>query len=284
MDALYRHDGSWTDEHRALLGLSDNSFWMGNSVFDGARAYEGVIPDLNLHCECAVRSAMHMLMKPALDAATLTRVCREGVALFEREAELYIRPMFYARRGFIVPDPDSTECAVVIHRAPMPRASFSACSSPFCRPRADMAPTAAKASCLYPMTQQALRFAQQQGFDNALVCNADGDIVEFATSNLMITRSGTVYTPEPDGSFLAGITRARVMGLLRQSDVEVVECRLGLPEVLGADEVFSTGNYGKVLSVHRIDGRTYAQGPITQLAQRRYHAFARGEIAATEAA
>lgn len=284
MDALYWHGDGWTDEHRPLLGLSDNSFWMGNSVFDGARAYEGVIPDLDLHCERALRSAVHMLMKPTLDAATLTRICRDGVSHFEREAELYIRPMFFARRGFIVPDADSTECAIVIHRAPMPRNSFSACSSPFRRPGADMAPTAAKASCLYPMTQQALRFAQQQGFDNALVRNADGDVVEFATSNLMLARDGRVYTPIPDGSFLAGITRARVIGLLRQSGVEVVECRVGLREVLDAEEIFSTGNYGKVLSVHRIDDLTYANGPITQLAQQRYRAFAHGELEMTAAA
>ncbi|WP_386071190.1 branched-chain amino acid aminotransferase [Tahibacter sp. UC22_41] len=279
MDAVYWHDGSWTDEHRPLLGLGDNSFWMGNSVFDGARAYEGVIPDLQLHCERVCRSAIHMLMRPTLDASTLADICRDGVRRFERDAELYIRPMFYARAGFIVPEPDSTECAIMIHRAPMPRGAFSACSSPFRRPGADMAPTAAKASCLYPMTQQALRFARQQGFDNALVCNGAGDVVEFATSNLMIVRGGTVCTPVPDGSFLAGITRARVIGLLRRAGVEVVERRLSLDDVLGADEVFSTGNYGKVLPVDRIDRQTYAHGPITQLAQQRYHAFAHGEPA-----
>lgn len=284
MDALYWHGDGWTAEHRPLLGLSDNSFWMGNSVFDGARAYEGVTPDLDLHCQRLLRSATHMLMKPNLDAATLTTICKEGVARFERDAELYIRPMFFARAGFIIPDPDSTECAIIIHRAPMPRAAFSACSSPFRRPRPDMAPTLAKASCLYPMTQQALHHAQRHGFDNAIVCNAEGDVVEFATSNLMIARDSAVHTPTTDGSFLAGITRARVIGLLRQCGVEVIERRLVLEDVLAADEVFSTGNYGKVLPVHRVDDRTYEHGPVTRLAQRQYHAFAHGEIHATAAA
>jgi len=284
MDALYWHGDGWTTEHRPLLGLSDNSFWMGNSVFDGARAYEGVTPDLDLHCQRLLRSATHMLLKPNIDAAMLTAVCREGVARFERGAELYIRPMFFARAGFIIPEPDSTECAIVIHRAPMPRAAFSVCSSPFRRPRPDMAPTLAKASCLYPMTQQALRYAQQQGFDNAIVCNAEGDVVEFSTSNLMIVLDGAVHTPSTDGSFLAGITRARVIGLLRASGVEVIERRLSLEDVLGADEVFSTGNYGKVLPVHRVDGRSYGHGPVTLLAQQQYHAFAHGELRVTAAA
>ena len=285
MDALYWHGNGWTTEHQPLLGLSDNSFWMGNSVFDGARAYDNVIPDLDLHCERLLRSATYMLMKPTLDAATLEHLCREGVAGFERGAQLYIRPMFFARRGFIVPDPESTECAIVIHRAPMPsRAGFSACSSPFRRPCADMAPTMAKASCLYPMTQQALCYAQQRGFDNALMCNADDDVVEFSTSNLMIVRDGVVHTPTPDGSFLAGITRARVIGLLRQANVVVVERRISLEDVLSADEVFSTGNYGKVLPVHRIDERHYPRGPITEQAHVLYQAFAHDTARAAAAA
>jgi len=280
MDALYWHGNDWSTEHRALLGLSDNSFWMGNSVFDGARAYENVIPDLRLHCERLLRSAIHMLMKPSLDAGTLEALCREGVARFERGAELYIRPMFYARQGFIVPDPDSTECAIVIHRAPMPsRAGFSACLSPFRRPRSDMAPTMAKASCLYPMTQQALRDAQQRGFDNALMCNADDEVVEFSTSNLMIARDGVVHTPVPDGSFLAGITRARVIGLLREDGVAVIERPLRMDDVLHADEVFSTGNYGKVLPVHRVEDRRYPPGPLAERAYRLYQAFAHDSAA-----
>lgn len=281
MDALYWHGDGWTTEHQPLLGLSDNSFWMGNSVFDGARAYDNVIPDLDLHCERLLRSATHMLMKPSLDAATLAAHCRDGVSRFEPGSELYIRPMFFARRGFIIPEPDSTECAIVIHRAPMPsRAGFSACSSPFRRPRPDMAPTLAKASCLYPMTQQALRYAQQRGYDNALMCNADGDVVEFSTSNLMIVRDGVVHTPVPDGSFLAGITRARVIGLLNEAGVAVVERRIALADVLDADEVFSTGNYGKVLPAHRIDERCFTPGPITELAHQRYQSFAKGRARA----
>nr|WP_199039179.1 branched-chain amino acid aminotransferase [Dyella sp. ASV24] len=276
MDALYWHGDDWTTEHQPLLGLSDNSFWMGNSVFDGARAYDNLIPDLDLHCERLLRSATHMLMRPTLDARTLAALCRDGVSRFEQGAELYIRPMFFARRGFIIPEPDSTECAIVIHRAPMPsRAGFSACSCPFRRPSPDMAPTLAKASCLYPMTQQALHYAHQRGFDNALMANADGDIVEFSTSNLMIVRNGVVHTPVPDGSFLAGITRARVIGLLGEAGVTVVERRLSLNDVLDADEVFSTGNYGKVLPAHRIDGRSFTPGPITELAHQRYQTFAR---------
>ena len=284
MDYLYWYGSEWTSEQRPLLGLRDNSFWMGNSVFDGARAYDGVTPDLQLHCERLLRSASHMLMRPTIDAAALAAVCRAGVAHFETGAELYIRPMFYARGGFIVPDPDTTECAVVIHRAPLPREGFSACTAPFRRPSPDMAPTLAKASCLYPLTQQALHYAKQRGFDNALLCNAEGHVAEFATCNIMIARDGVVRTPRPDGSFLAGITCARVMELLRQAGVDVVECSLRVEDVMNADEVFSTGNYAKVLPVLRVDERHYQPGPIAALAGRLYRDFAHATARTTAAA
>lgn len=137
-----------------------------------------------------------------------------------------------------------------------------------------MAPTMAKASCLYPMTQQALRYAQQHGFDNALMCNGDDEVVEFSTSNLMIVSDGVVHTPSPDGSFLAGITRARVIGLLREDGVSVVERPLSLEDVLSAGEVFSTGNYAKVLAVYRVDERRYPLGPVAERAYRLYQTFA----------
>ena len=284
MDSVYWHNGEWSVEHRALLGLSDNSFWMGNSVFDGARAYENVVPDLDKHCDRLLRSAKHMLMRPSLDAVRLAAICHEGIALFEPGAELYIRPMFFARGGFIVPDPDTTECAIVIHRAPMPRTGFSACSAPFRRPCPDMAPTLAKASCLYPLTQQALHYARQRGFDNALLCNAAGAVVEFATCNVMIVRGSNVYTPVPDDTFLAGITRERVIDLLRGEGVEVIECTMHWQDVLDADEVFSTGNFGKVLPVHRIDEHHYERGPVTELAQALYRSFAQRTACTTRLA
>ena len=164
MESMYWHDGDWTSERRPILGLSDNSFWMGNSVFDGARAYDNIIPDLDLHCERLLRSAVHMLMKPTMDAATLASICRAGVAHFEPGAELYIRPMFYARGGFIVPDPDTTECGIVIHRAPLPsRDGFSACSAPFRRePGASTMPTSWNTTTPRRRTRRAARRSRSE--------------------------------------------------------------------------------------------------------------------------
>ena len=76
-------------------------------------------------------------------------------------------------------------------------------------------PVDAKAGCLYPNNARALFEAQARGFDNAIVCDMLGNVAETATSNVFMAKQGVVYTPMANGTFLAGITRQRVIGLLR---------------------------------------------------------------------
>ena len=145
-------------------------------------------------------------------------------------------------------------------------AGFSATFSPYRRPDPSMAPTEAKASCLYPNTQRIMRDASARGFNSAIVLDAQGDIAEFAVANLWLVRGGVALTPVPNGTFLNGITRQRVMALLRADGIAVEEVRLRPEDVLSADEVFSTGNHGKVLHCHRIEDRVLAHGPVTKRA------------------
>jgi len=276
MDWLYWQNGEWTTEEKPLVSLKDNTFWMGNAVFDGARAFENCAPDLDKHCQRALNSAACMLLKPDLSVERLIELCREGVAMFPEGSELYIRPMFYPRGGFFVPDPDTTQCAIVIHRLAFPDPKgFSACLSPFRRPYADMAPTNAKAACLYPNMQRAVAYANERGFDSAVIYKTDGTIAEFAGANLMIVKDGKISTASADGTFLAGITRARVMQLLEAEGNPVAEISLSEEELMDADEVFSTGNWGKVVPVTKIDDREYGAGPVTKHVRDLYWEYAR---------
>ena len=278
-DWLYWHGNAWHESEQKLLGLKDHSFWMGNAVFDGARAFEGLTPDLDLHCARAVRSALSLGLTPQVSGAELTELCREGVARFTKDDVLYIRPMFFATGGFLLPEPDTTVAAIAIHRLPFPDPNgFSAAFVSQRRPRPTMAPTDAKACCLYPNVQRALREAGERGFQNAVMLGPDENVAEFATANLMIVTDGIVRTPKADGTFLAGITRARVMGLLRENGVQVQEAVLMKEDIISADEVFSCGNHGKVVPVRRIEEREWPIGPLTQKARNLYLAFARSGV------
>src|SRR5437899_12109093 len=104
-----------------------------------------------------------------------------------------------------------------------PTTGFSVTLSPFRRPTLDSMPVDAKAGCLYPNNARSLFEAHARGFDNAVVCDMLGNVAELATSNIFMARHGVVFTPAPNGTFLAGITRQRVIVLLPEAGVTIVE-------------------------------------------------------------
>jgi branched-chain amino acid aminotransferase len=83
-------------------------------------------------------------------------------------------------------------------------------------------------------------------------------------------RDGVVFTPAANKTFLAGITRSRVIGLLRAAGFEVIEATLTMADFEAADEIFTTGNYSKVLPVIRLDERDLQAGPVTAKARDLY--------------
>ncbi|WBV43027.1 branched-chain amino acid aminotransferase [Pseudoroseomonas cervicalis] len=278
MAGVFWHDGKWLTEEPKVLGPMDHAFWLGSILFDGARAIRGLVPDLDLHCQRVIRSAHAMGMKPTLSAEAIEELCREGVRRMGPDAELYIRPMFFVRRGIgaAQPDGDSTEFILSIYDSPMPDVSkgFSACMVPFRRPAADMAPTDAKASCLYPNSSRAAGWAREHGYDNAVMSDFEGNVAEFATSNLMMVKDGVVMTPIANGTYLAGITRSRVLGLLREAGIEAKECVITPDMLRGADEIFATGNFGKVQYCTNFEGRQLPIGPVAQKARQLYFDWA----------
>ena len=118
--------------------------------------------------------------------------------------------------------------------------------SPFRRPTLESMPTDSKPAASIRTMPASLREAKARGFDNALVCDALGNVAETGTSNVFLAKDGAVHTPAPNGTFLNGITRQRVIQLLRDDGVDVVEGTLRYEDFLGADEIFISGNYSKV--------------------------------------
>jgi len=196
-------DGAWFEGNRPILGPMTQATWLGGVAFDGARAFEGVTPDLDLHCERAVRSCRALGLNPVVPARQILELAREGIAKFAAGTALYIRPMFWAEEGLPVPVPESTRFALTFFDAPMPEpAGFSAGLSTCRRPAPNMAPTDAK--------------------------------------------------------------------------VDVYERSIRPDELADADEIFSTGNYSKVIPVTRYEDRTLQPGPMFRLARELYWEFAHG--------
>ena len=137
-----------------------------------------------------------------------------------------------------------------------------------------MAPTLAKASSLYANTSLALSEASKNGYDNVVMRDGNENIVEFGSANLFMVKNGRIHTPEWNKTFLNGITKKRVISLLQQKGIEVNEQAITLDQLLNADEVFSTGNFGKVLPVIKIDNTYYEVGDITKTSISLYQEYA----------
>jgi len=277
MAGVYWYGGEWMTEEPKLTGPMDHAFWLGSVIFDGGRSIKGVAPDLDRHAARCVESARKMLMRPTKSAEEIEALCREGIRRMGPDATLYVRPMFFVRKGLGAarPDPNSTDFVLAIYDSPLPGfTGFSACLAPFRRPAPDMAPTDAKASCLYPNGARAGAWAAERGFDNAVICDALGNVAEFASANLMFAKDGVVVTPAVNGSFLNGITRQRVLTLLRAAGVPVEERAVKPEELETADEIFSTGNYAKVQPCTNYHGRALQPGPLARKARELYFDWA----------
>lgn len=275
-------EGKWLEGNPPIVGPRTHALWLGSCVFDGARAFEGVMPDLDRHCQRVNDSAAALGLRPTMGWEEIAALAREGAARFSGDTALYIKPMYWAEEGGYVsvpPLPESTRFCLTIYEAPMLEPQgFSITRTRFRRPTPEQAPVDAKAACLYPNSARALMEARNMGFDNGVVFDAMGNVAELATANLMLVKDGEVHTPYPNGTFLNGITRQRVIKLLRDDGIAVHERIVGYDDLLDADELFSTGNYSKVVPINRIDDRHLQPGPVAARARELYWDFAHGRL------
>ncbi len=280
-------DGEWITGNPPLIGPTSHAMWLGSTVFDGARWFDGIAPDLDLHCQRVNRSAVAMGLKPLKTAEEIEALTWEGVKKFDGKTPIYIKPMYWGEHGspgsVVTVDGESTRFALCLFEAAMGGHGGSSLTvSPYRRPTPETAMTDAKAGSLYPNSGRAIAEAKSRGFDNALMRDTNGNVVETASSNIFMVKDGVILTPVANRTFLAGITRQRILGLLHKAGFDVREATLSVDDFMGADEIFTTGNYSKVVGVNRLDGRNFQEGPVTRKALELYMDWAYGRSASDE--
>lgn len=262
-------EGRWHEGDVAVMRAADHGSWLGTTVFDGARWFEGVAPDLDRHCARANRSAQALLITPTVSTDEMIAIAWEGLRLYPKGSAVYVRPMYWAIDGDatgVMPEPDATGFALCLEEIPMAEAGATTTltTTRFRRPVLESAVTNAKAGCLYPNNARMLGEAKSKGYANALVADALGNVAESATANVFTVKDGELFTPIANGTFLSGITRARHIENLRVDGMTVHETVLSFDDVHAADEVFLSGNFSKVTPVVEFDGTNYQHGPVTK--------------------
>ncbi|KAJ02827.1 branched-chain amino acid aminotransferase [Sulfitobacter mediterraneus] len=280
------YDGRWHDGDKTVINAADHGAWLGTTVFDGARLFDGLSPDLEAHCARINRSAKALMITPTVETDDMIEMVREGLKSYGRDSAVYIRPMYWALAGDdlgIVPREGATGFAISLEEIPMapPEAATTLTRTRFRRPVLEDNVVNAKAGCLYPNNARMMVEARSKGFGNALVADAAGNVAESASANAFMVKDGEVFTPIPNGTFLAGITRARHIKNMQADGIKVHETVLSFDDFHDADEVFLSGNMMKVTPVKAFDDTAYEVGananPVTRRVREMYWDWAASE-------
>ena len=182
-------DGDWHEGNVAILGPRSHAMWLGTSVFDGARWFEGVAPDLDRHAARVNASAIALGLKPSMSAEKIVGLTWDGLKKFDGKTAVYIRPMYWAEHGGymgVPADPASTRFCLCLYELPMiSPAGFSvtrlAVPAPDHRDHADQRqgrlPLSQQWSC-HPRSQDA-RLRQRPGARHAGQCRRDRNLEHF---------------------------------------------------------------------------------------------------------
>lgn len=262
-------NGTWHTGNVPIINAADHGAWLGSNVFDGARYFNGVAPDLLAHCQRINNSAKALMLKPSVEANDMVEIIWEGLKQYEADAAVYIRPMYWAIDGdltAIVPNQESVGFAICLEQIPLAPESktVSLTKTKFRRPVLEDAVVNAKAGCLYPNNARMLVEARSKGFSNALVTDAMGNVAETATANIFMVKDGEVFTPIPNGTFLSGITRARHISNMNAAGIKVHEIVLTYADFESADEIFMSGNMNKVTAVTAFEDFQFQIGSVTK--------------------
>ena len=286
-DGLIWLDGEMVPWREAKTHVLTHTLHYGMGVFEGVRAYQteggAAIFRLKEHTDRLFNSAHILGMPMPWDRDTLMEAQR-AVVRENGLASAYIRPMcFYGSEGMgLRADNLRVHCMVAawawgayLGEDNMKNGIRIRVSS-FTRHHVNITMCRAKANGNYMNSMMALQEALRDGYDEALLLDSEGYVMEGSGENIFIVREGVLYTPDLT-SALDGITRKTVIALCEELGLKVVEKRITRDEVYIADEAFFTGTAAEVTPIREVDGRAIGysggkggRGPITERLQGLY--------------
>ena len=276
-------DGEMRPWREAKVHVLTHTLHYGMGVFEGVRAYETdkgpAIFRLQDHTQRMFRSAHILGMDIPYDAETLNQAQRDAVSK-NNLTSAYLRPMcFYGSEGMGL-RADNLRVHVMVAAWEWGaylgeenlRNGIRIRVSSFTRHHVNITMCRAKANGNYMNSILALQEALRDGYDEALLLDAEGYVMEGSGENIFIVRDGVIYTPDLT-SALDGITRQTVITLAQELGIPVVEKRITRDEVYIADEAFFTGSAAEVTPIREVDNRTIGgggRGPVTERLQTLY--------------
>lgn len=263
----------------ATVSVYDRGFLYGDSVFETIRTYGGRPFALEEHVERLARSAERVLISLPLPPEEIAKEIERAVQLAQNP-ESSVRVMLTRGTGPLGLDPDlarhPSRIIFVEPLSPPPAEAYRQGIGVILvrTARAVDATAAAGAKVANYLTSLlAIREAKQVGAAEALIVDANGCVVEGATSNVFIVKKGELFTPPESAGILPGITRAHLLEAAKTLGITVHFEELPEGEFFDADEVFISSSIREVLPVVRVDGRAIADGEPGDVTRRLHSAF-----------
>jgi branched-chain amino acid aminotransferase len=267
-------DGNFYPKSEAKVSVYDHGLLYGDGIFEGIRAYGGIVFKLDEHLDRLYRSAHAMLLqismtKDEIKKAVLNTLKKNNL----RNA--YIRLVVTRGVGDLGLDPRKcskptvviiTEPLIQLHSEDRKKNGITAMVSWVKRDPVD-ATTHEIKSLNYLNSILAKIEANISGVDEAICLDKRGFVCEGVAENIFMIRKGEIMTPPTSTGALPGITRDVVMKLAKKLGYPMIERNITPNELFNADEVFFTGTAAEVVGVREINKRVIGKGksgPITQ--------------------
>jgi branched-chain amino acid aminotransferase len=290
-DGVIWFDGEMVPWREARVHVLTHTLHYGMGVFEGVRAYKTdngtAIFRLQAHTRRLFDSAQIMMMPMPFDMDTINEAQRAAVRENKLETA-YIRPMcFYGSEGMGLRADNlrvhvivaAWEWGAYLGQENLERGIRIKTSS-FTRHHVNISMCKAKANGHYINSMLALNEALTDGYDEAMLLDAEGYVAEGSGENIFVVRDNIIYTPDLT-SALNGITRNTIFALASEAGFEMREKRITRDEVYIADEVFFTGTAAEVTPVREVDNRVIGnggRGPITEQLQTMYFDLVHGRL------
>ena len=283
-------NGELTEWREAKTHVLTHTLHYGMGVFEGVRAYETpkgpAIFRLQEHTKRLFNSAKILGMKLPFSQDEINQAHIDVVKANDLHS-CYFRPMAYYGSAKLGVAPAVDDVQVILAAWPwgaylgeegMKRGIRVRVSS-YTRHHPNIHMIKAKANGNYLNSILANTEATRDGYDEAILLDAQGYVAEGSGENIFLINEGKLYTPALDVA-LDGITRRSVIAIAEEMGLPVIEKRITRDELYAADEVFFTGTAAEVTPIREIDNREIGigeRGPMTTEIQQRYFDIVQGK-------